>query len=213
MELRSWGTAVPLVLVLLAGCGSAADTSTTSPAVNPSTSAASTDQLQGGASSSALDALGTLAVKGRAPKTGYSRAQFGQAWTDVDRNGCDTRTDILGATLTGISRSGRCTIVSGTLNDPYTGTSIHYQRGGASEVDIDHVVALSNAWQTGAFAFPFAKRVALANDPLNLVAVDASTNRQKGDGDAAFQRPSRRVNSGSIPSHGIGPLRELPSKP
>jgi len=137
--------------------------------------------------------LASLPVKGRASKTGYIREQFGQAWADVDRNGCDTRTDILAATLTDISQSGRCTITRGVLRDPYTGHSITYVRGGPSEVDIDHVVALSNAWQTGAFAFPFAKRVAFANDPLNLLAVDASANRQKGDGDAATWLPSNKT--------------------
>ncbi|MDQ5915283.1 MAG: hypothetical protein QG584_1174, partial [Pseudomonadota bacterium] len=95
-------------------------------------------------------------MKGRAPKTGYSRDAFGQAWADVDRNGCDTRTDIIKRDLVDIQSSGVCTITAGTLNDPYTGTTIRYVRGGASEVDIDHVVALSNAWQTGAFQFPFA---------------------------------------------------------
>lgn len=133
-----------------------------------------------------------LPVKGRAAKTGYTRDQFGQSWADVDRDGCDTRSDILITTLTGQDMSGRCKVLSGNLNDPYTGQFIAYVRGGASEVDIDHMVALSNAWQTGAAAFPFAKRVALANDPLNLMAVDASTNRQKSDGDAATWLPPNR---------------------
>ena len=39
---------------------------------------------------------------------------------------------------------------SGELNDPYTAARITFQRGGANEVDIDHVVALSDAWQKGA---------------------------------------------------------------
>ena len=138
-------------------------------------------------------ALVALPVKGRAAKTGYKRDQFGQSWADVDRNGCDTRSDILIATLTGQDMSGRCKVLSGSLNDPYTCQFIAYVRGGASEVDIDHMVALSNAWQTGAAAFPFAKRVALANDPLNLMAVDASTNRQKSDGDAATWLPPNRA--------------------
>ena len=99
--------------------------------------------------SGALAVLATLPVKGRAPKTDYSREQFGQEWADVERNGCDTRSDVLRATLVNITSSGSCTVTSGTLNDPYTATAIQYVRGGASEVDIDHVVALSNAWQTG----------------------------------------------------------------
>ncbi len=194
-----WRAAVPLIAMLVAGCG-ASGSPVTAPTTGLSTSPLSTAAETPStveppvvAASLALAALDALPVKGRAPKTGYNREQFGQAWTDVDRNGCDTRTDILGATLTGISRSGRCTIMSGILSDPYTGRSITYIRGGTSEVDIDHVVALSNAWQTGAFGFPFAKRVALANDPVNLLAVDASANRQKGDGDAATWLPPNKA--------------------
>ena len=56
-------------------------------------------------------------------------------------------------------------------------------------IDIDHVVALSNAWQTGAAYFDKTKRAAIANDPLNLIAVDAKLNRQKSDGDAATWLP------------------------
>jgi hypothetical protein len=57
------------------------------------------------------------------------------------------------------------------------------------EVQIDHVVALSNAWQTGAFQLTLAQRTALANDPLNLFAVKGRLNSQKGDGDAATWLP------------------------
>jgi hypothetical protein len=102
----------------------------------------------------AVDLLATLPIKGRAPKTGYDRALFGQAWADVDRNGCDTRNDILKRDLTGITytNSVPCKVQSGTLADPYTGTSINFLRGTAtsSAVQIDHVVALSDAWQKGA---------------------------------------------------------------
>ena len=102
----------------------------------------------------AIDLLATLAIKGRAPKTGYDRALFGQAWADVDRNGCDTRNDTLKRDLTGIkyTNSVPCKVQSGTLADPYTGTSINFLRGAAtrSAVQIHHVVALSDAWQKGA---------------------------------------------------------------
>jgi len=66
-------------------------------------------------------------------------------------------------------------------------------RGGASEVDIDHVVALGDSWQTGAAAWPIRKRLALANDPLNLLAIDASANRQKGDANAASWLPPNKA--------------------
>jgi len=146
---------------------------------------------------SVLALLETLPVKGRAPKTGYSREAFGQAWADTDRNGCDTRNDILRRDLPGaVIKPGTngCVVLSGKLADPYTAQIIMFVRGGDSEVDIDHVVSLSDAWQTGAFAWPSRKRLAFANDPLNLVAVDASANRQKGDSNAASWLPPSKAS-------------------
>lgn len=145
----------------------------------------------------AVAVLETLAVKGRAPKTGYERSQFGPAWSDVDRNGCDTRNDILYRDLTSIEyKDGtkKCVVQSGILIDPYSGEKISFLRGVAtsSEVQIDHVVALSNAWQTGAFKLTYDKRLAFANDPMNLLAVKGRLNSQKGDGDAATWLPPRK---------------------
>ena len=144
----------------------------------------------------ALDLLAALPVKGRAPKTGYDRAQFGQAWADVDRNGCDTRNDILKRDLTAITytNSVPCKVQSGTLADPYTGTTISFVRGAATStaVQIDHVVALSDAWQKGAQQLTAEQRTAFANDPLNLQATDGPTNQQKGDGDAATWLPPNK---------------------
>ncbi|MFJ6156671.1 DUF1524 domain-containing protein [Pseudarthrobacter sp. NPDC092200] len=144
----------------------------------------------------AAELLATLPVKGRAPKTGYDRALFGQAWADVDRNGCDTRNDILQRDLTGITftNSVPCKVQSGTLADPYTATSISFLRGSgtSSKVQIDHVVALSDAWQKGAQQLTAEKRTALANDPLNLQATDGPTNQKKGDGDAATWLPPNK---------------------
>jgi hypothetical protein len=142
----------------------------------------------------AIAVLETLPVKGRAPKTGYARDQFGQAWADVNRNGCDTRNDILKRDMTSIiykEKTRDCVVVSGTLVDRYSGETINFVRGNVSsmEVQIDHVVALSNAWQTGAFQLTLAQRTALANDPLNLFAVKGKLNLQKSDGDAATWLP------------------------
>ena len=150
-----------------------------------------------GAAPTTSDLVASLVVKGRAPKTGYTRAQFGPAWSDVDRNGCDTRNDILKRDLKAIvykSAGDSCVILSGLLIDPYSGESINFLRGVAtsSEVQIDHVVALSNAWQTGAFKLSADTRKAFANDPLNLLAVKGSLNSQKSDGDAATLLPPRK---------------------
>ena len=143
------------------------------------------------------DVIAQMSVKGRAPKTGYTRDQFGTAWKDVDLNGCDTRNDILNRDLTSIIykvSSKDCVILSGVLTDPYSGETINFLRGVAtsSEIQIDHVVALSNAWQTGAFKLTLAQRTAFANDPSNLLAVKGKLNSQKGDGDAATWLPPRK---------------------
>ena len=138
----------------------------------------------------ALAALNNLEVKGRAPKTGYARSQFPH-WSDPDRNGCDARNDTLKRDLTNITYkvgTKECKVIAGQLLDPFTGKVITFS---ATKVviDIDHVVALSNAWQTGAAYFDKNKRTQIANDPLNLLAVDSKLNRQKGDGDAATWLP------------------------
>jgi len=137
----------------------------------------------------ALVALEALPVQGRAPKTGYSRERFGDGWATVA--GCDVRDRILARDLTGkiYGPGNTCAVRSGHLDDPYTAAAITFVRGGASEVDIDHVVALSDAWQKGAQGWTAGRRAAFANDPLNLLSVDAHTNRAKGDGDAATWLP------------------------
>jgi Protein of unknown function (DUF1524)/Excalibur calcium-binding domain len=146
----------------------------------------------------ALAALETLPVKGRAPKTGYDRDEFGPAWADTDRNGCDTRNDILARDLAAeIFKPGTrdCVVLSGVLDDPYTATEIHFLRGQdtSTAVQIDHVVALSDAWQKGAQQLSADERTAFANDPLNLLAVDGPTNAQKSDSDAASWLPPNKA--------------------
>ncbi len=142
----------------------------------------------------AATALSTIAVKGRAPKTGYDRdALFGD-WADPDGNGCDARNDVLARDLTNVvfgTGSDRCLVLSGTLLDPYSGKKINFVRGQgtSSLVPIDHVVAVSDAWQKGAFKWDATKRVNFYNDPLNLKATQRSLNSQKRDGDAATWLP------------------------
>lgn len=138
----------------------------------------------------ALAAVDTLTVKGRAPKTGYDRDRFGSPWADTDSDGCGTRDDILKRDLEDVKyRDGDCEVASGKLSpDPYTGRDVTFVRG-RSQVDIDHLVALSDAWQKGAGKWQPSKRIAFANDPLNLLAVDAGPNRGKGDGDTATWLP------------------------
>jgi len=147
--------------------------------------------------------LDNLPIKGRAPKTGYNRSQFGQAWTDdvwvpYGHNGCDTRNDILRQQLTDVEikpGTNGCVVLSGILDDPYTGTAVEFQRGPNSSdaVQIDHVVALSDAWQTGAAELDDLTRRNFANDPTNLQATVGWVNQEKGDSDAASWLPPNRA--------------------
>jgi hypothetical protein len=150
-----------------------------------------------------LAKLETLPIKGRAPKTGYERSLFGESWTDdvavaLGRNGCDTRNDILRRDLVEVvlkPGSNGCSVLGGVLNDPYTGTTVEFERGPSTsaEVQIDHIVALSDAWQTGAQQLdPFA-RSNFANDPLNLQTTIGWVNQQKGDADAATWLPPNKT--------------------
>ncbi len=137
-----------------------------------------------------LAVLNQLEVKGRAPKNGYSRAAFTH-WSDLNRDGCDSRNEILKRDLTQIvfkTGTRDCKVISGQLYDPFSGKTLIFSSS-KSTVDIDHLVSLSNAWQTGAAYFDKKTRESLANDPLNLLAVDAKLNRQKGDADAATWLP------------------------
>jgi hypothetical protein len=142
----------------------------------------------------AFQILGKLEVKGRAPKTGYERAQFGDGWSE-DLAGCSTRNRILQRDLRDEVIDEFCNVLSGQLDDPYTGKTISFRRGETTsdDVQIDHVIALSNAWQTGAQQLTYERRVQFANDPLNLLAVDGGANQQKSDGDAATWLPANKA--------------------
>ena len=193
-------------LLLLFAVGACND-STTTPA--PTTTSPSGSRITGPptiglvpGTGSTSDALAKLRTAPAAPMTGYSRAQFGAAWTDkvtVDGggNGCDTRNDILRRDLVGITTkpgTSGCVVATGTLHDPYTGHTIVYTRGPKSSVvQIDHMVPLGDAWKTGAAGLTAAVRTNLANDPLNLDAVDGPTNEAKGDADAASWLPPTTV--------------------
>jgi hypothetical protein len=182
-------------VVLVAGCSSAGSSAmpTTTSARSPSSSPTTASPPR--PAGDALAVLDSLAVKGRAPKTGYSRDEFGPAWADVDHNGCDTRNDILNRDL--VAKQWRpgthgCVVVAGTVVDPYTGRTLQFEKADAIAVQIDHVVALSDAWQTGAQAMSATDRLRFANDPVNLFAVDGPTNEAKGDADAASWLPPNR---------------------
>lgn len=145
------------------------------------------------ASASSEDArtvLDSLPVKGRAPKTGYDREKFPH-WVDLNDDGCDSDIDAIRA-WANVEMAGKCDVAAAQLVDPYSGETLSWNGPRANVVDIDHVVALSNAWQTGAQQFDVEKRTGIANDPLSLIPVDAGLNRQKGDSDAASWLPPNK---------------------
>ncbi|WP_104045132.1 HNH endonuclease family protein [Arthrobacter sp. ZGTC412] len=164
----------------------------------PGTAAGSPAPGAAGDAANAIAVLGSIPVKGRAAKTGYSRDEFGPAWSDTDHNGCDTRNDILARDLTNETfkpGTNNCVVATGTLADKYTGTTIDFVRGQdtSAAVQIDHVVPLSDAWQKGAQQLSDDQRKELANDPLNLMAADGGTNSAKGDKDAATWLPPNKT--------------------
>ena len=138
------------------------------------------------------EVLEKLEVKGRAPKTGYKRTEFYDDWPSVE--GCSLRQKILKREMGETAVLDGCNVVAGEFDEPYTGEHLKFtvkeeiSRG----VQIDHVVALSDAWQKGAQELGAEERYALATDPLNLLAVDATANGQKSDGDAATWLPPNK---------------------
>ena len=139
----------------------------------------------------AKQVIESIPVKGRAPKTGYDRERFGEPWTDTDDNSCDTRNDILARDLMSTTVTDGCIVEAGLLIDPFSGVAVNFERGPTSsiEVQIDHIVSLSNAWQTGAQQLSEQQRTEFANDPSNLLAVRGDLNLQKRDGDTATWLP------------------------
>lgn len=141
------------------------------------------------AARASLAALPELTAEAPEP---YARTHFGTPWTDVDGNGCSTREDMLARDLVDAVRDDDgCTVLTGTLTDRYTGRVLPFRRGPttSARVQIDHVVALADAWRTGAWAWNDAQRARLANDPANLLAVDGPTNEDKGAQDASTWLP------------------------
>lgn len=144
--------------------------------------------------SAAAQALTKLEIKGRAAKTNYTRSQFSVGWGDLEN--CDVRNYILARDLIDVTLvPGTCKIATGTLIDPYTAQTLLFVRGPntSDDIQIDHVVALSDAWQKGAQVLSRQSRYDFSNDPLNLLAVQGAANQTKGDGDAATWLPANKA--------------------
>lgn len=151
----------------------------------------------------AVTLLMTLAVRSEeeggseSVDASYSRDAFRYQQIDADGNGCMIRDDILARDLTHIqfSKQKRCQVESGNLEDPYTGKTIAFQRGQATSslVQIDHVVALHDAWNSGAKNWSVSKRTRFGNDPFNLLAVEGKANQNKSDKHAGKWLPSNKA--------------------
>ncbi|MFC9060533.1 HNH endonuclease family protein [Streptomyces sp. NPDC057074] len=213
-----WTAGAALALALVSGCeglegdgasptGSGAAAPAAGPAVtplrNPDGTGPGLAPVTGdGPEATARRLIEDLETKGRGPKTGYDRDEFGYAWMDsadgvpLARNGCDTRNDLLKRDGQEVRfRSGSdCVVVAMSLDDPYTGTTIEWRKQKASEVQIDHVVPLSYSWQMGSSRWTENKREQLANDPLNLIPVQGRANSAKRDsGPASWLPPAKQV--------------------
>lgn len=140
----------------------------------------------------ATEVLEKLEVKGRAPKTGYAREEFYSGWPTVD--GCSLRQRIIKREFGETAVLDGCNVIAGEYDEPYTGEHLKFSvREEISKgVQIDHVVALSDAWQKGAQYMDADSRYKIATDSLNLLAVDAAANSKKSDGDAATWLPANK---------------------
>lgn len=186
------------MVVLIGGCALRVDapTSTTNHSGSPSTTSVATSDTR--------KTLEALTVKGKAPKTGYSRSQYGRAWTDqgtvgFSGNGCLQNDDVLQRQLSDVvlRRGSQCIVESGVLNlDPYTGRVIPYRRGARPiAISVDHIVPLRLSWQTGAQQWDLKQRINFGTDPDNLVVVSSRANSQKSDSDpASWLPPKNRCN-------------------
>ncbi|SJN12174.1 hypothetical protein FM113_14165 [Leucobacter sp. 7(1)] len=210
--LLGWGTVLGCVVIagaVLTGAVLGADPNSAGPpdhaspqptlhaSINdPAPSAADTAASNTGVSSNAVrDQLAGLRSVSGVSAAPYDRARFGQAWFDADRNGCDTRNDVLRRDLVDVElKPGTrgCKVLAGRLDDWYSGTTLDFVAGQqtSERVQIDHVVPLSWAWKHGAAQWESDALRAFANDPANLVATSGQQNRQKSDSGPADWMPA-----------------------
>lgn len=200
--------------LLLSACGSPATPSnenSSEPAISASSSTSASPSEAGTpsgetqapvtnaptAGGTALAALETLEVKPLDTSSNYDRELFGEPWADIDRNGCDTRNDMLLRDVENTTvEPNECKVLRGTLLDPYSGKTVEFDqsKGGGGGIDIDHVVALSAGFKTGGASFSSEKKLQFANDPLNLISSASGPNRAKGDKDASEWLPANAGN-------------------
>lgn len=194
--LKLWALIVPIVATAAWFVIEPAIASQGQPALAPAPVSADT-------AASITDLLGKITVVQSLPSVpGYERSckkgkacSFGPAWTDVARSGCDTRNQILRSQLSNVRfKPGTrdCKVLSGTLDDPYSGTRIEFSASNPKAVEIDHIAALALAWRSGASTWTPQQRLNYANDPQNLLAVDGPLNVKKSDSSISQWLPPNR---------------------
>src|SRR5690625_2259699 len=141
----------------------------------------------------AIEVLAELTVTEDHPMDEYNRDDFApNGWIDTTGNGCTTREDILARDLDDETlKSTGCTVEYGQTIGAYSGEPIEHVQG-ASEVDIEHVVAVGQAWRNGAHTWDETTRQTFYQDQENLIAVSASENQAKGSKDASEYRSEER---------------------
>ncbi|MFJ9521222.1 HNH endonuclease family protein [Kitasatospora sp. NPDC101801] len=215
MRARRTALSATALLLLLASPALAACTSVSSSQDQAAPAAVGTNPLQnpdgtkpglGPISSpedrkAARDLIAKVTTAESGGKAGYDRDQFGPPWTDnvdgvpLGHNDCGTRDDLLARDGKSLEhKDGSTCVVTGmTIYDPYTGKTVQWNKQQANKIQIDHVMALSYDWQMGAAKWDKAKRVQIANDPLNLIPADGSQNASKGDSGPAEWLPANEA--------------------
>ncbi|MES9604694.1 DUF1524 domain-containing protein [Actinomadura sp. NPDC000929] len=174
--------AVPLAT---AGCEGDVGLSESGSPSSGSTKPASGDEAK------ARKNLSGLRIASEGDRGGYRRDRFGTRWKDTDHNGCDQRNDVLARDLTKVEKKGRCIVLAGKLDDPYSGKQIAFEKKDAAEVQIDHVYPLALAWRMGASRWSEDRREQFANDHDNLLAVWGVPNRDKSDSGPGEWKPQK----------------------
>ena len=181
----SWVALATLLVVI--GCTTPQSRAGTTEDPSPSTGDATPN------SSPTVAVVDDLVIAPESQDETYDRGLFGSGWIDADGDGCDTREEVLiveSITPAQVDPYG-CQVIAGDWVSAYDGD----ETADPSDFDIDHVVALGEAWRSGASAWTPERRLAFANhldDPAALIAVTASTNRSKGDRDPASWQPPNR---------------------
>lgn len=138
----------------------------------------------------AIEVLADITVAEDHPMDNYDRDTFAPTgWIDTTGNGCTTREDVLARDLDNETlQIDGCTVEYGQTIGAYSGEPIEHVQG-ASEVDIEHVVAVGQAWRNGAHTWDETTRQTFYQDQENLIAVSAPENQTKGAKDATEYMP------------------------